>query len=270
MAPTKARALWSIAVACSTLLVCVVVYVCYPRPPSACTRVIFQTFSNVSADVARTLSLLCCCCPICPSVPCSSLLPDQNYVFGQPLERAVFLDTSQSSWRLSPLNLNTMPHLNSTPVTTKPHEKGSSHSVSSASVVSDTPSDTPMPSVSSPTHLHGNNTTSFQFKSFSSSQLDGGASALGSPLLVTPDRHLSLNMDAEEPPLQLLQEGSSLHSFDVSAVEEPAPLSPHSERKALLSTSPPMVPAVVQNSIDYLHSKGVWSRGVGRGGCVGG
>ena len=87
-------------------------------------------------------------------------------------------------------------------------------------------------------------------------------------------------MDAEEPPLQLLRDGSSLHSLDVSAVqlEEPAPLSPHSERKALLSTSPPMVPAVVQNSIDYLHSKGVWSRGWGEedvwsqgwgeGGCV--
>ena len=132
------------------------------------------------------------------------------------------------------------------------------HSVSSASGLSDTPSDTPIPSVSSPANLHDNSTSSFEFKSFGSSRLDGSAVASESPLLVTASKHSSLNMDTVETPLQFLGERSSLHSLDVSAMhfEEPALLSPHSERKALLSTSPPMVPAVVQNSIDYLHSKG--------------
>lgn len=171
----------------------------------------------------------------------------------------MFLDANHLPWQLSPQTLNTIPRINSTPVTHPKHQiKGSLHSVSSASGLSDTPSDTPIPSVSSPASVHDNSTSSFEVKSFGSSRLDGSAVASGSPLLVTTDKHSSLNMDAVMTPLQFLGEGSSLHSLDVSALhlEEPALLSPHSERKALLSTSPPMVPAVVQNSIDYLHSKG--------------
>lgn len=195
-----------------------------------------------------------------PPAPTPRLFPDQNHVFGQPLERAVFLDAIPSSWRLSPSNTNTPARPISTLVTSKPHDKGSLHSVSSASALSDTPSDIPMPNASSPAQFHDNSISSFQFKSLSSSRLDGGASSESSSILVNPNRHSSLNVDHGETPLQLLRDGSSLHSLDVSAIqlEEPTTLSPRAERKALLCTSPPMVPAVVQNSIDYLLSKGGW------------
>ena len=185
-------------------------------------------------------------------------------MFGQPLSKVAYQSKSNRIRRMSspyllptstPQSSASLQHSsaslqpNSTPLQS---DQTSMHSFSSNSVLSDSPPTTPNPNrfpaapSSSDSHLR----SVHQLKSLSSSRIQDIPS-LGTPLS-------QINSPGQST-FTFETDTSSFSLADSSYQdEEGTNLSPRSERKMYLTPSSPMMPEIIQKSIDYLKSKGTY------------